>query len=617
MKRIVKSLLTEYGLRWTLNRGLYSLKISMLAKIPYTEKLFEKKVFVKRTDIFNFNITAISNFLTGLEDKKKVEIISIADMAINGVIKGFSSIELNYGNPINWHLNPLTKIESRRDLKWYQIPDFDPKIGDIKVIWEASRLTHFLYFTRAYLITCDAKYYKAFSDQLADWLKNNLYSYGSNYKCGQEAALRMINVLIAYSVFKTCGITTEEDRENVFRIVEYSYKKVISNFFYAHKCIRNNHTFSEILGLIIGAWCCEEEAEVRKAYRLFDKEILAQFLEDGGFTQYSLNYHRFTLQIIECLFKVSEVTGISINEKERIKKSVLLLYQLQDLEGDVPNYGSNDGALIFPLTTCGYRDFRPVANTVYALIEGKRLYENGDYDEEILWFGCEKELQCANIKKESSSFINTGFYSIRHDDGFLMTCLQNFKSRPAHMDQLHIDLWHRGINIFCDSGTYSYAGELGSELTSTIGHNVVKVKDLQQMNRSGAFLVYDWTSSSNVKYDNNSFSGTMKSKNGYTHTRKIVKTQYGYEIEDNVKADSNECSFLFHTLCDVKVNSHGFELFKAGKKLCIVKMDFDAIKIHKAYRSLYYLKKDEINRICVIYKIINKECNMKISIVLV
>lgn len=34
-----------------------------------------------------------------------MKIIQIADKALEGRIQAFSSIELDYGNPINWHLN--------------------------------------------------------------------------------------------------------------------------------------------------------------------------------------------------------------------------------------------------------------------------------------------------------------------------------------------------------------------------------------------------------------------------------------------------------------------------------------------------------------------------------
>jgi hypothetical protein len=614
MAKITKSLLTEYGLKWTINRGLYSAKLKMMTSLPSTEKLFEKKVKVNRTDIFSYNVSSIKTFLKRLPEVKKLEIINIADNAINGVITGFSSIELDFGFPINWHINPLTGVESNKNAKWYRIPDFDKELGDIKVIWEASRLTHFFYFVRAYLLTDDKKYYDAFSYQLEDWLKNNPYPYGANFKCGQECTLRMVNTLMAFSIFKDLGLISKADQENVIKLVEVNYKKVLSNFFYAHKCIQNNHTFSEICGLIVGAWCCEDEDAVRSAYKLLDKEIINQFLPDGGFTQYSFNYHRFTLQIIECVYKISEKTQLYITERERLLNSVRLLYQVQNNNGDVPNYGSNDGALIFPVTSCDYRDFRPILNTVYALIEGKRLYESGDYDEELLWFGNVVQLPLErNRERVTSSFDNSGFYTLRDDSGFLMTCLQNFKSRPAHMDQLHLDLWHNGINVLCDCGTYSYASNLGKTLSSTEGHNTVKVSNTEQMNKKGAFLVTDWTNREDVSFGKFSFKGTVVSKNGYRHTRSIEKTKLGYTVTDDVIADVDICDFYFHTPCEVKVTKTGFELYTEDQLICIVET-VGYVEVKKAYRSLYYLKKEEINCVIVKSSMINKKCNIEFNI---
>lgn len=614
---MIKSLLTEYGLGWTVNRSLYSAKLKMMTAIPASEKLFEKKVDVKRIDIFNIDVWAIKDFLGGLSGEKKAIIVTVADKAINGIITGFSSIELDYGNPINWHYSPLTKVESRKDVKWYRIPDFDVERGDIKVVWEASRFTHFFYFSRAYLITGDMKYYDAFSEQLEEWLKSNPYPYGANYKCGQECTLRMINALMAYTVFKNSGVATADDEKNATKLVEVCYKKILSNFFYAHKCIKNNHTFSEICGLIVGAWCCKNEARVRETYALLNKEIVNQFLPDGGFTQYSFNYQRFTLQIIECAYKIGEKAGCNITEKKRIKNSLLLMYQAQAESGDMPNYGSNDGALIFPVTSCGYRDFRPVLNTVYALVEGERLYEQGEYDEELLWFSSGKEIPLAGIKRKACTFNDSGFYTLRHDGGFLMTCLQDFKSRPAHMDQLHIDFWHKGINIFCDSGTYSYASELGKELISTAGHNNVKTAEVEQMNKRGAFLVCDWTGRRDVKHDTDSFSGTMLSKNGYTHRRTIHKTEQGYAVEDEVNGNGEYCEFHFHTPCEVRIVLGGFELIDDYTVICTVVVDAGDIVVNKAYRSLYYLKKEEINCVSVRCNMSDKKCSIKFDIRLI
>lgn len=610
---MLKSLLTEYGVPWVFNRSLYSAKLKMMKKIPGTEKIFEKKVKVKKTCNISLNVNEIEVFLKKLSKKKQEEIIITANNSIQGKIKGFSSMELNYGNPIKWSLNPITNKEVDTGLKWFEIPDFDSERGDIKAIWEISRFTHFFYFVRAYMLTKEKKYYDAFSNQLNDWLEANPYSYGPNYKCGQEATLRMINGLIAYSVFNFYKLTREKDDENIRQLVEDSYKKVLSNFFYAHKCIKNNHTLSEITGLIIGSWACEDQKRLNQAYTLLDKEIKKQFRSDGGYKQYSFNYQRFALQLMGFLMKISEKTKIEISKssKRLIKKSAYLIYQLQDENGDIPNYGSNDGALIFPVTSCGYRDFRPIVNTIFSLIDGRRVYEKGDYDEELIWFGKKslKEVPIIKIKRESVAFRKSGFYSLRHDTGFLMVVLQDFKSRPAQMDQLHIDLWHRGVNVFCDSGSYSYASEFGKKMSLTSAHNTVKVENKEQMKKYGPFLIYDWTKRENVSHNDRSFTGTMISKNGYVHTRSIEKKQGGYSIVDEVKGDGDFCEFYFHTPCDVKQNSKGFSLYYGSELICDLTVNGN-YEIKETYRSLYYLKKEKINCIVIRQPIIEKKCSI-------
>lgn len=599
---MVKSILFEYGIKWAFYRLLYVLKIKILRLIPATESFYEKKVIVKRVNLFRTDFDQIEDFLSKLNAKDQDELLRVADNAIEGRIRTFSSLDLDYGNPINWHLNPLTGIEENNTTKWFNINDFDSNRGDIKIIWEPSRFTHFLYLARAYMLTKEQRYYEAFSKQLSEWIQENPYSYGVNHKCGQEATLRMLNALITYSTFSHYGLTTRADHEHIKIIVEYSYKKVLSNFFYAHKCVKNNHTLSEITGLIVGAWCTKNEKKLKKAYRLLDKEISSQFLEDGGYIQYSFNYQRFALQILTFVLKISKVTGYDLSDasKKRLEKSCLQLYDFQDSTGDLPNYGSNDGALVFPLSASSYRDFRPVINTINAALCNYRLYDSGNYDEEILWLTNHnyKDLQVKKYERVSKAYFQSGLFSIRHLSGQLTMVLQNFKSRPAQMDQLHVDLWHGGVNVLCDNGTYSYAEGIGKELSLTKAHNTVKLDNLEQMNKKGAFFIYDWSLSKHIEFNDNYFRGTMYSKNNYRHTRKVTRSDNGYIIEDKVTSNKDNFELVFHTPCKIFVKNKSLELFTDNKM--IAKIHFDgAVTLDKGYRSLYYMQIEEIHQIII------------------
>ncbi len=599
----IKPVLSEYGIPWALARGAYAFKLKGLKLFPWLEGIFEKRVsFPKRTDILQISNDELESFLSKLPQERKDELLKRADDACKGKILGFSSVELGYGDPVDWQLNPLTGVGCDKNKKWYAIPDFAPERGDIKVTWEISRFSHFVTLARAFLLTKDEKYYKACIGQLRTWLEDDPYSCGANFKCGQECALRMMNALLAFTVFRSAGLVNEDVEGLLRELVFRCYKKILSNFFYAYRCIKNNHTISELAGMIVGAWCCGDGKRLKKAYRMLDAVLSEQFFEDGGYRQLSFNYQRLALQDLEFLLSISKATGSDIDEamKERLLKSAGLLYQCMDETGDVPNYGANDGALIFQTTSCGYRDFRPIVNTIYALVKHERVFDHGMHDEELLWFSGGESLMDApqkHLEAASAEFPYVGLFTLRDKNLWCMAVLNDYRCRPGHMDQLHIDLWIKGVNVLCDSGTYSYAGELGKQLRSVRGHNTACVDGRDQMNSHGEFIIYGWTERERYCWGGKVFSGTMASKNGYRHERQIALNDRGVEVSDNVFCNGDaKWSVLYHTPCRVDVHDSFLSLSYEGKELCRLQTNAQ-YAVRKGCRSLFYMKREEITEI--------------------
>ena len=593
---LIRAVLREFGPRWMMDRALYSLKLKALSLFPQAEGLFERRAaYPKRTDLFQLDVSALKSFLSTLEEKDRAQLVQTADLACRGVFRAFSSMYLDYGFPVDWQLNPITGKRCDVQKKWYRIPDFDPERGDIKVIWEASRFSHFLTLARAWLLTGQQQYYEAFSRQLDDWLRENPYGFGANFKCGQECALRMINTLLAFTVFRESGVMTQRDEKNLKELVHRCYKQILSNFFYAYRCIKNNHTISELMGMIAGAWCCGEDKQVDRAFRLLDKVVAEQFSEDGGYLQFSFNYQRLALQDMECVLSMEKQTGrrISSQSRKRIEKAALLMYQCMDDCGDMPNYGSNDGALAFPVTSCGYRDFLPTVNAAYALVTGRQLCGAGKHREELVWFtsgrGAERFSETV-VERVSSQFPLAGLFTLRGLYSWAMFIANDYRTRPAHMDQLHVDLWTGGINVLCDGGTYSYADELGKRLVFNESHNTALVKGRPQMNMCGPFLIYDRTVRKLEETNDNAILAEIISANGYKHRRRIAQRDDCYQITDTVDTD---CCLVFHTPCDISLDGKRAILSLCGKILCTITCSHPISK-EEATRSLLYLEEERI-----------------------
>jgi len=92
---------------------------------------------------------------------------------------------------------------------------------------------------------------------------------------------------------------------------------------------------------------------------------------------------------------------------------------------------------------------------------------------------------------DSSAYLTD---NLRGQNSWAYLRASHFKSRLSHMDQLHLDLWWRGLNIAQDAGTYLYnaAPPWDNPLVTTRVHNTVTVDGHDQMTRAGRFLVLDW-----------------------------------------------------------------------------------------------------------------------------
>ena len=97
----------------------------------------------------------------------------------------------------DWMENPIAQSQAKLDLRpWWKISDFDKEKGDIKLIWEQSRMDWVVAFAQR-IRNQDQKALTRLNAWLEDWLEKNPPYLGVNWKCGQEASIRVINLCCA------------------------------------------------------------------------------------------------------------------------------------------------------------------------------------------------------------------------------------------------------------------------------------------------------------------------------------------------------------------------------------------------------------------------------------
>ena len=238
---------------------------------------------------------------------------------------------------------------------------------------------------------------------------------------------------------------------------------------YARKAVYNNHLLSEAFGLLLAAELLPAAPRAAR-WRATGLDLLVeqadrQFYPDGGYIQQSHNYERVALQVYLWAVALLGAAGKSVPETWRsaLARGVDFLHAQQNgVDGRLPNYGSNDGALVSPLTSCDYADFRPTLQAASIAARGERLYQPGPWDEEAAWFLGAKALEAPvrRAHRASVSFGETGFHVLRGADeaSFATFRCGTVRDRFSQIDMLHLDVWWRGENVLVDPGSYLYNG---------------------------------------------------------------------------------------------------------------------------------------------------------------
>lgn len=518
-------------------------------------------------------------------------------------------------NPINndlpnWLKDPISNnLISNELLPWWKINEFDSVNIDIKCIWEQSRMDWLIPFSQR-IRKGDESVVAKLNLWVSDWLKNNPPYFGPNWKCGQEASIRVINIACSHLI-----LGNKYTNNNLVKLIEMHLKRISVTIKYAI-AQNNNHGTSEAAALFIGGSWLElyginRSQNWKRDGRKYLEERVEKLIEnDGSFSQYSLNYHRMmldTFSLVEIWRKKFGQEDFSENFYKKISKASDWLYEfICPHHGDGPNIGANDGSKLLNLTNSAYRDFRPSVHLAKSLFQNQIAYKNHkESSEHLLWLGVKEGSNKIprNIKYD---YDEGGYKILKNDQARLFFRFPNYKFRPSQCDALHIDLWLGESNILCDAGTYSYNAEesLLDYFSGSKGHNNVEFDNRNQMPKISRFLYGSWLKSIDVsKVLNN--NGNLECKAGYIdcknnkHLRKIEFSKDKLIVKDDLNGFKEKAVIRWRLNNDewTMNDSESFINVTNGNISLIVTGNEKNIKgrLIKGWKSLYYLDKEEIN----------------------
>ncbi len=384
--------------------------------------------------------------------------------------------------------------------------------GDVRVVWEPSRLQHLLalallyekYKARDEVLALRAA--RLAVDQMLSWWKQNPPLMGVHYKSVMECALRILSLCHTMDLLRDSP-SVDERAWDVFLQIIYSHSKIISSRLSLYSSL-GNHTIAECTGLLYTSLLFPEFGESNgwknRALEILEAEANHQILPDGGGAEQAFWYLRFIVDLYGCAINLLRVKGLSVPEtmENRWRRGIDFLSHVTGFEGTLPDTGDRDDgwALI------------PYAGRISLFEEGKPA-----------------QIGARCFKEAGYTVYDSPRIKLLLDHGPLGMAPSY---GHGHSDCLSIQLFYKKEPVFIDPGTYCYNchAEWRAYFRSTKAHNTVSVDGLDQAEQRTPFM---WAKPFSAEVSFFSYKDnelvTVARHNGYhrlsqpiTHTRSLA-----------------------------------------------------------------------------------------------
>lgn len=460
--------------------------------------------------------------------------LSAGDEICQGYVRLFG------GEPVRLDLN--VGVSSQH---WTLLEKIPPE-KDIKLIWEPARFGWAVTLARAYAFSGDPVYASTFWEKTLKFLSAHPPNLGRQWQSAQEVAIRLMVWVFCDRVFAHAPSSITENRRRLWQGIAEHAARIPSTLVYA-RAQNNNHLLAEAAGLYAAGLYLPSHPQAKEwrqtGWFWLNRGLQDQITEFGTYVQHSVNYHRLMLQLAVFADHLRRESGDVDWPEEtlvRLSAATRWLWALTDPEtGQAPNLGANDSAYLFPVCGQPWDDFRPVVGAAGRAFLGREIYEQPNLNEMAEWFNLSQASTPDFGQPQAPDMLRVESGQGR---GFLRAA--QFFDRPSHADQLHVDLWWRGVNVALDPGTYQYnaAPPWENALASSKVHNTLILDGKEQMVPAGRFLWLDWAQSEVLAHEVNQdgqLAWVSAEHNGYykqgaCHQRKLSMIEGGWLVADTV-----------------------------------------------------------------------------------
>ena len=380
--------------------------------------------------------------------------------------------------------------------------------GNIKQIWEISRLQHLTLLATAWFLTNEEPYACRVADQLCSWWRENPFLSGINWTSGIEIGIRLISMVWIRRLMDSWPGVANLFELNTLALRQIRWHQEYLASLRSRGSSANNHVIAEAAGQLVAScafpWFPQSERWRRQAAGLLERELFLNTFPSGIGRELASDYQCFVAELGLLAAVEAEASGHPLNAAawQRMCAMVDSAAALVDERLRPPRQGDSDEGRALLLDA-------PVPNRWPSLLMlGEMLFGRLDWwprpaaDAASPIIGAmvraKHDIQ-GRPAQRPYRFPDAGITLLRAPGPGAPEIWCRCDGGPhgylsiaahAHADALSVEVRYGGIDILADPGTYCYHGDIAwrSYFRSTIGHNTVELDGRNQSNPGGPFL---------------------------------------------------------------------------------------------------------------------------------
>ena len=446
--------------------------------------------------------------LVDVPSEARRAVIAAADQIMGGRWHLLGSVRRDMEDP-DWFFDPVTGRRAPQLDYCFKVDHRAEDVtGNVKQIWELSRMHHVTLLAAAFALSGDERYADRAALHLRSWWRQNPFLSGVHWTSGIETGLRLIAWVWARRLLGGWEKVTQLfECDEAARAQIWWHQQYLASF-RSRGSSANNHVIAEAAGLLVAAlafdWFAESARWRDEAAQVLEEELRRNTFPSGVNREMAFDYHGFVIELAVVAAVEAEWAGRPLSDElwALLARMFDVAAATVDVKLRAPRHGDGDNGRALVL------DGPTEERWPGLLAVGGALFETPGW-----WPAVEPTVASALVasmagrhaavhpEHRPSHYADAGLTLLRSapSDGDEIWCRcdagpHGYLSIAAHghADALAVEVRHNGTDVLADPGTYCYHGEPGwrSYFRSTLAHNTVEVAGRDQSTSGGPFL---WT----------------------------------------------------------------------------------------------------------------------------